>query len=42
MFVGCGCGKDEKSNKHSTLHAQVKLEIFNDIKMINLHNSILY
>ena len=24
MFVGCGCGKDEKSNKHSTLHARVR------------------
>ena len=41
MFVGCGCGKDEKSNKHSTLHAQVKLKIFNNIKSINLHNNIL-
>lgn len=23
LFVGCGCGKDDNSNKHSTLHAQV-------------------
>ena len=24
MFVRCGSGKDEKSNKHSTLHARKK------------------